>query len=253
MSLRYPILLTAVSVSICISAAHAVEPDPLAVKRGRDSFVASCGFCHGNDGTGSRAPDLVRSPTLMHDTAGETVGPVIRAGKPDEGMPAFPALTDAQIADIAAFLHSQRLAALHSNKVPGDYPVQKLLTGNKEAGKAYFNGAGGCVKCHSVTGDLKDVGRRYAPIMLQSRLLYPGGAKSTATVTLPSGEKVEGQIIARDEFRIALRDAAGWYRSFDLSKVKAEVHDPLEQHRALLKKYTDKDVHNLFAYLESLK
>jgi len=251
--LRYRIFFTALSVSICIAAAGAAEPDPAAVKRGKDRFVATCGFCHGNDGTGSRAPDLVRSPSLMHDTAGETIGPIIRNGKPDDGMPGFPAFTDAQIGEIAAFLHSQRLIALHSNRVPGDYPVEKLLTGNKEAGKAYFNGDGGCAKCHSITGDLKGVGGRYAPIMLQSRILYPNGAKLTATVTLPSGEKVEGQVIARDEFRIALRDPAGWYRSFDLSKVKAEVHDPLEQHRALLHKYTDKDIHNLFAYLESLK
>jgi cytochrome c oxidase cbb3-type subunit 3 len=230
----------------------AADPDAAAVKRGKERFVAACGFCHGNDGTGSRAPDLVRSPLLMHDTAGETIGPVIRNGKPDEGMPAFP-LTDPQIAEIAAFLHSQRLIALHSNRVPGDYPVQKLLTGNKEAGKAYFNGAGGCVKCHSITGDLKDVGRRYAPIMLQSRILYPSGAKMTVTVTLPSGQKIEGPLVARDEFTVALRDTAGWYRSYALAKVKAEVHDPLEEHRALLHKYTDKDIHNLFAYLESLK
>ncbi len=111
----------------------------------------------------------------MHDTNGETIGPVIRSGLPDDGMPAFP-FTDAQISDIAAFLHAQSLIALHSNRVPGDYPVEKLRTGSAEAGKAYFNGAGGCAKCHSVTGDLKEVGRRYAPIVLQSRILYPNRA-----------------------------------------------------------------------------
>jgi cytochrome c oxidase cbb3-type subunit 3 len=237
---------------IAISACAATQPDPAAVKRGKDKFVAACGFCHGNDGTGSRAPDLVRSPLLMHDTNGETIGPVIRSGMPDDGMPAFP-FTDPQISDIAAFLHAQALIALHSNRVPGDYPVEKLLTGNAEAGKAYFDGAGGCTKCHSVTGDLKDVGKRYAPIMLQSRILYPSGSKVTVTVTLPSGKTVEGTLIARDEFTVALHDAAGWYRSYALKNVRAELHDPLEEHRALLHKYTDKDIHNLFAYLESLK
>jgi cytochrome c oxidase cbb3-type subunit III len=237
---------------MCVPLASAAEPDPAAVKRGKDNFVATCGFCHGNDGTGSRAPDLVRSPLLMHDTNGDHIGPVIRGGMPDDGMPAFP-FTDAQIADIAAFLHAQALVALHSNRVPRDYPVEKLLTGNAEAGKAYFNGAGGCNKCHSVTGDLKEIGRHYSPLVLQSQILYPSGETMTATVTPASGEKVEGTVIARDEFSIALRDAAGWYRSYDLKRVKADVHDPLEQHRALLHQYTDKDVHNLFAYLESLK
>ena len=229
----------------------AAGPDPAAVQRGREKFVSTCGFCHGNDGTGARAPDLVRSPLVLHDTNGEQIGPVIRSGMPDEGMPAFP-LTDAQISDIAAFLHSQALIALRSNRVPKDYPVEKLLTGNAEAGKAYFNGAGGCVKCHSA-GDLKQAIRTYSPLTLQSRILYPSGAKITVTVTLPSGQKVEGTLVERDEFTVALRDSAGWYRSFPLDKVQAVFHDPLEEHRALLHKYTDKDVHNLFAYLESVK
>ncbi len=232
--------------------AMAAEPDPAAVKRGKVNFIATCGFCHGNDGTGSRAPDLVRSPILLHDTNGDHLGPIIRSGMPDDGMPAFP-LTDAQVEDISAFLHAQALAGLRSAKLPGDYPVEKLLTGNAEAGKAYFNGAGGCTKCHSVTGDLKEIAKHYTPIVLQTQILYPTGEKLTATVTLPSGQKVEGAVIARDEFSISLRDADGWYRSFDLKRVKADVHDQLEQHRALLHKYTDKDVHNLFAYLESLK
>src|SRR5580693_5703003 len=146
-------------ILLLVTPLIAAEPDPAAVKRGKDRFVSACGFCHGNDGTGSRAPDLVRSPILSHDTNGDRIGPIIRSGLPDDGMPAFP-FTDPQIADIAAFLHAQALVALHSNRVPGDYPVEKLLTGNAESGKAYFNGAGGCVKCHSVTGDLKEIGRR---------------------------------------------------------------------------------------------
>lgn len=241
-----------VGVSCGALAASAAEPDPAAVKRGKDTFVATCGFCHGNDGTGSRAPDLVRSPLLSHDTDGDKLGPVIRAGMPDEGMPAFP-LTDGQIKDISAFLHAQALIALHSNRVPGDYPVAKLLTGNADAGKAYFNGAGGCSQCHSAAGDLKGIANRYTAIALQSQILYPVGGKLTATITLPSGQKVDGTVAARDEFTIAIRNADGWYRSYDLKNVKVELHNPLERHRELLHQYTDKDVHNLFAYLETLK
>src|SRR5947209_2079664 len=132
-------------------------PAAQAVERGRKQFKATCGFCHGDDATGSRAPDLIRSPLLSHDVNGELIKPVIREGRPDKEMPAFPTLTEGQIADMVAFLHAQALAALHSAHVPKDYPVEKLLTGNAQAGKAYFNGAGGCSGCHSPTGDLAGI------------------------------------------------------------------------------------------------
>jgi cytochrome c oxidase cbb3-type subunit 3 len=249
---RHLIRKTLIALLLAAAVRADTAPAPDAVLRGRQLFVPACGFCHGNDATGSRGPDLVRSPLLSHDERGETIGPVIRAGRPDKGMPAF-AYKDSQIADLAAFLHSQALAALRSASVPGDYPVRKLLTGNAAAGKTYFAGAGGCSGCHSATGDLAGIGRKYQPIELQSRFLYPRGSKLKAAVTLPSGEKFSGALVHRDEFNIALIDAAGWYRSWPADRVRIEVADPLAAHRALLYKYADRDVHNLFAYLESLK
>lgn len=244
-------ILCAALLGWTLSAAEA--PSPQAVERGRKQFKASCGFCHGDDATGSRAPDLIRSPLLGHDVNGELLKPVIKDGRPDKGMPGFPTLTDSQISDMVAFLHAQALAALHSAHVPRDYPVEKLLTGNAQAGKAYFNGAGGCSGCHSPTGDLAGISKKYSPLDLQSRFLYPGKSKSTVTVTLPSGQQISGKLVHIDEFNVALRDAGGWYRSWPRDQVKAEVHDPLEAHRQLLYKYRDADVHNVFAYLESLK
>lgn len=135
-------------------AAAPAPPDP-AIERGRKEFQQSCSFCHGVDATGARAPDLVRSPLVAHDQKGDLIGGVIRTGRPDKGMPALP-LTDAQIADIVAFLHARAAEALASRHVSDTYPIEKLLTGNAEAGKAYFEGAGGCKNCHSVTGDLAD-------------------------------------------------------------------------------------------------
>ena len=35
--------------------------------------------------------------------------------------------------------------------------------------------------------------------------------------------------------------------------VKVDVKDPLERHRELLTRYTDADMHNMLAYLETLK
>lgn len=240
--------------ALAISTLSAADPpSPQAVERGRKQFKASCGFCHGDDATGSRAPDLIRSPLLGHDVNGELLKPVIKDGRPDKGMPGFPTLTDSQITDMVAFLHAQAFAALHSAHVPKDYPVEKLLSGNAQAGKAYFHGAGGCSGCHSPTGDLAGISRKYSPLDLQSRFLYPGRSNSTVTVTLRSGKQITGKLLHMDEFSVALRDSSGWYGSWMLDQVKAEVNDPLEAHRKLLYKYNDADVHNLFAYLESLK
>jgi len=74
-----------------------------------------------------------------------------------------------------------------------------------------------------------------------------------AVLTLPSGEQVKGPLAHADDFVIALRDDSGWYRSFLRDRVKVELQDPLTPHRQLLDKLRQADVHNLFAYLESLK
>src|SRR5271167_2250651 len=81
------------------------NPDPAAVERGRKDFIASCGFCHGNDATGNRAPDLIRSVLVNRDENGNLIGPVIKNGRPEKEMPAFPALSAQQISDMVTFLH----------------------------------------------------------------------------------------------------------------------------------------------------
>jgi cytochrome c oxidase cbb3-type subunit III len=225
--------------------------DP-AIERGHKQFGQACGFCHGLDATGARGPDLVRSPLVAHDVKGDRIGEVIRDGRPDKGMPAMP-LTDAQVSDIAAFLHARAAEALRSSGLPSVYPVEKLLTGNADAGKVFFHSAGGCNKCHSPTGDLDKVATKYSPIELEARMLYPDGRHTTATVTLPSGERIEGPVVHVDDFVVSLHDASGWYRSFSRDGVKVDLQDPLAAHREMLGKLTQTDVHNLFAYMETLK
>jgi cytochrome c oxidase cbb3-type subunit 3 len=230
---------------------QAAPQDP-AVERGHKQFQQSCGFCHGPDATGARGPDLVRSPLVAHDVKGDKIGEVIRLGRPDKGMPAMP-VTDQQVLDIAAYLHARALEAVRSAGVPSAYPIEKLLTGDPEAGKTFFNGAGGCKSCHSPTSDLATIATKYSPIDLEARMLYPHGKHIIAVVTLPSGEQLKGPLAHADDFVVALHDASGWYRSFSRDRVKVELQDPLSAHRELLDRLTQADVHNLFAYLESLK
>ena len=240
--------------------ARAQTPQPesqaqaAAVERGKKLFTQACAFCHGADATGARGPDLVRSPLVAHDVKGDLIGEVIRNGRPDKGMPPLPS-TPEQIADITAYLHARAKEAIDSSGVPAAYPVEKLLTGSAEKGKAFFEGAGGCKNCHSPAGDLSGVSRKYSSIELEAHMLYPDEKPVQATVTLPSGEQISGVVSHLDDFVVAIRigDKSGWYRSFARNGVKLELRDPLAAHRELLPKLTQDDVHNLFAYVYSLK
>jgi cytochrome c oxidase cbb3-type subunit III len=226
-----------------------------ATERGRALFKTNCAACHAEDATGGRGPDLIRSTLVRHDKNGDLIGPVITAGRVEKGMPPFP-LAESQIADIVAFIQSQLvLFDLHTRfgPYPNDIPAERLATGTVEAGKAYFNGPGGCNKCHSPTGDLAGIAKKYNPPDLEVRFLYPSGTPTTAVVTLPSGQKFEGTLLLNDGFYVAIQGKDGWYHSWPRSAVKIEVHDPLVAHAALLQKYTDADMHNLFTYLETLK
>jgi cytochrome c oxidase cbb3-type subunit III len=245
-------LIALVSAQNSAARPQTSADDKAAAERGRKQFEQSCGFCHGADATGARGPDLLRSPLVAHDVKGDQIGKVIHEGRPDKGMPAMP-LTDAQVLDIAAFLHARASEAIGSARVPKAYPVEKLLTGNAEAGRAFFDGAGGCNKCHSVTGDLAGIAGKHDSIDLEARMLYPEGKHAIAIVTLPSGEQVKGEVKHSDDFVIGLVDTSGWYRSFRRDRVKVELQDPLAAHRELLAKLTQADVHNLFAFLETLK
>jgi hypothetical protein len=131
--------------------------------------------------------------------------------------------------------------------------VSDLQTGNVEAGKAYFNGAGGCAKCHSPSGDLAGIASKYEGLQLEERMLYPKDVKSKVEVTLPSGKTLSGTLEYLDEFTVGMRDADGTYHSWRVGDVKYKVDAPVEAHVELFPKYTDDDIHNLMAYIQTLK
>jgi cytochrome c oxidase cbb3-type subunit III len=236
--------------------------DPGSVERGTTIFVEACGFCHGaNAKGGEKGPDLLRSVVVLDDENGNAIGPVILRGRPDKGMPRFP-FTPQQIADIAAFLHNSIKNAIERD----NYKILNIVTGDPTAGADYFNGAGHCTSCHSVTGDLKGIGAKYEPVTLQGKFLQPNYTWTegtpprtvfavTATVTLPSGESFTGALEHYDDFNIALRDSSGTYHSFQRANgvPHVEIHNRLQAHVDLLSRYTDADIHNLTAYLVTLK
>ncbi len=229
-------------------------PDAAAAARGEKLYAPNCGFCHGEKARGAQGPNLIRSVAVLDDEKGELIGPTIRKGRPDQGMPAFPAFSDAELNDMAQFLHLQ--VELVANR--GLYKRLNVVTGDRAAGEAWFNGAGGCKSCHSPTGDLAHIGSRYHPDQLQTRIIWTGGGRGSTraqqvTVTPPNGPAVTGTLRQMDDFDISIYDASGNYRSWSRQEVKVEIEDRLVGHRQLLEKYTDKDMHDLTAYLVTLK
>jgi cytochrome c oxidase cbb3-type subunit 3 len=226
---------------------------PELVESGAALFRQDCSFCHGRDATGGETgPDLTRSRLVRADVDGDKIGPVVRNGRPDKGMPPF-ARSDQQIASLVAFIHTQQNA--QNNRGGGRKGVDPsdLQTGNVEAGKKYFEGAGGCANCHSPTGDLAGIASRYKGLELEQNMLYPRHAKSKVTVTLASGETVTGTLAYRDEFTIALTDASDTYRSWRTKDVQYKIEAPMNAHVEQFSKYTDADIHNLMAYLQTLQ
>ncbi len=261
-------LISIVAVAVAIAGVRAQEGqfDRAAVDRGRELLVNQCGFCHGaNARGGSSGPDLTRSELVQSDEGGKDLGPFLRAGRPDKGMPAFE-LTPPQVKDLAEFLH----ASIFLNANRRLYKVLDILVGDPKAGEAYFNGVGKCSTCHSITGDLKGVGRKYEPVALQQKFLMPRGGRGEGpprpayldksalrvTVTLPNRQAVKGVLVRLTDFDVTVYDpetsqTRSFARNGDVPKV--DVFDPLQAHVDLWSRWTDADIHNMTAYLASLK
>jgi cytochrome c oxidase cbb3-type subunit 3 len=257
-------------------AAGAVQTSPPEQSAaGQTLFAAQCGFCHGRDATGGQTgPDLTESELVASDVKGDKIAPVVRNGRVDKGMPPFN-LSENDMAAVVAYIHSQKTKI---DAQPGRrrrVTEADLASGTAEAGQLYFNGAGGCAKCHSPAGDLAGVGARFRGLALLQQMLYPrrtppptgapaatgaraasGPAKEAlvkATVTLPSGATVTGPLAYRDEFTIAVTDPAGYYRAWPTRQVKFTIENRLAWHIEQLSKYTDKDMHDVYAYLLTLR
>jgi len=240
--------------------------DPASVERGRALYGVNCAFCHGSDARGGEGgPNLLRAQIMLNDKNGELIAPVVQNGRPDAGMPKMN-LSMAQITDVANFVHSFHVGGYDISR----HPPPSVLVGDAKAGEAYFTSK--CASCHSVTGDLKGIGAKFEdPKLLQNFFVMPGGGgrggfgrggevpsnipPTTVTVTLAGNQKVAGRLERIDDFIVTLTQADGTPRTFrrDGDTPKVEIHDPLAPHRELLRVYTDTDIHNLTAYLVTVK
>lgn len=254
------------------------EPeDPALVARGSDLYSLECRGCHGPDLRGGEmgGPNLLRRQLVLNDQNGELLLPVIQGSRKDQGMPAIKMTAD-DVKAVAAFIHSVLAKAPGQGAPPPGPPVElNVLVGDAKAGEAYF--AAKCGACHSATGDLRAIGARsLPPVQLQNLWVAGGGGRGgrgaappsgprpapmttrrevKVTVTLPNRQRIEGRLDYIDDFLVALTQADGTPRSFrrDGETPNVDVKDPLEAHRNLLATYTDKDIHDVTAYLASLK
>ena len=254
--------------------------DPVVIARGKQLFEVNCRLCHGADlrGGDMGGVNLLRSNLVLTDQHGELILPVVHNGRQTPGMPPmppFPQIPDDDVKAIAEYIHSVAATMRgQGNPPPGTEPVVlNIVVGDANAGKTYFQAK--CASCHSPTGDLQGIGMRYAdPVQLQNSWVAGGGGRGgrgrgaaaagggaargrdlTVTVTQASGQKVEGRLDRLDDFLVVLTPADGVQRSFrrDGDVPKVELHDPLAGHKQLLPVYTDKDIHDVTAYLVTLK
>lgn len=248
--------------------------DKAAAARGKKAYLTNCAYCHGEDARGGEngGPNLLRSEYLLKDRDGDVLRQFLLNKNETshvgirEGVLKF-GFTKGQASDIAAFItdistfiHEFRVTSRDAGRIR----PPTILVGDPKAGEAYFGAH--CAACHSVTGDLKGIATRIGdPRTLQQRWLMPrvyggrGAATSprgvTVTVTRSNGQVIEGTLGRFDDFIVVVTDANGEEHMIDRvsEKPKVEVHDPMQPHRDLLATYTDKDIHDLTAWLVTIK
>jgi mono/diheme cytochrome c family protein len=239
--------------------------DSKAVDVAEPLWSSDCATCHGKDARGTaRGPNLVRSMVVLSDRYGSKIGPYLRTEHPKLPSGKSIEVTDTQVLLFAHLLRSRLNDTLRGAPMfkPGN-----ILVGDSKAGAAYFSGEGGCAKCHSASSDLAGIASRITdPVNLQQRFLFPaigaglrgGGGRAApvvrVTVTPPSGPAVTGALVHLDDFYVTLRGEDGQPRTFRRAPdVRVVKEDPFAAHIALLDQITDAQIHDVVAYLWTLK
>jgi cytochrome c oxidase cbb3-type subunit 3 len=236
--------------------------DPAVIAHGKALYAVSCQGCHGPDlrGGDMGGPNLLRSQVALTDIDGESIVPIIQGARQSMGMPKIP-LSPEDAKTVAAYVRSVVATIGRAGVPPSEQQPVDIVVGNASDGADYF--ARTCAGCHSPEGDLRGIASRVASPKALQNLWVTGGAKgqkndrtaATATVTLPSGESLQGQLVRIDDFLVTLKLSDGAFRTFTRqgNSPKVLIQDPLKAHKDLLPKYTDKDIHDVTAYLVTLK
>jgi cytochrome c oxidase cbb3-type subunit 3 len=228
-------------------------PDKAAAALGAPLFQHDCAFCHGPLGRGAIAPSLITSDVVLDDSHGEKLIPFLKKGRPAKGMPAFATVSDDQLKDISEFLHLQ----VEDVANRGAYHVLNILVGNADQGQAYV--VAHCASCHSVASFAHIADRFRSPDQLQREWVWPSRSKDpalavTARVALPNGSTVTGRVTQVSDFRITVVDLKGNSHAIDRTRgVRVELHDPLAAHQAMIMTLTNGAMHDVTAYLETLR
>lgn len=241
--------------------------DAALIERGGQIYTANCRFCHGADlrGGDSGGPNLLRSQLVFNDKEGELIGPLVVQGSQTPGvgmMPPIP-MSEDDIRSLAAYLHSvQATMQRQGNPPPGEEKILNVLVGDAAAGKDYFEST--CASCHSAD-EMRGLSAKLPEAMDLQNYWVRGGpdgrsggeapTPTTVKVTAADGKTYEGELVRYDDFFVALRQSEGGYRSFSRrgGGLEIEIDNPRQAHLELLPKYADKNIHDVTAYLASLK
>jgi len=263
------------AVTFAASAQMAMGPndkpkvDPAAADRGRKTYAAECIGCHGTQTRGTeKGSNLIRSVLVLRDRYGSEIGPFLKKGHPLQTSKSSAALTEDQVKDLAHFIRQRIDDTLRGSPI---FQPQNVLTGDAKAGAAYFNGEGKCATCHSATANnLAGFGAKYQPIDIQQRFLFPGPGRGggrgrggppppnpnavRVTVTPQSGQAISGVLVQMDDFLVTLREEDGTLRTIRrVPGMNVVKNNPLAFHIDLLPRITDKQMHDVVAYLETMK
>jgi len=257
--------------------ARTTPVDQAAHDRGRAIWASECISCHGSQARGSETgPNIIRTRTVNFDhsaqQAGSVLGPYLKAGHPTQSGKPSASFTDEEVVALANFLRQRVNDTMRGSPI---FVVGDILVGDAKAGETYFKGEGGCAACHTATAhSLAGIGTRYAPVDLQQRMLFPGGAGGrggrgggaaagppapnpnavTVTIAPASGAPLSGVLVEDSDFYVTLRDAEGTIRVVRRAPgMKVTKTNPLQAHIDLLDRISDKQIHDVVAYLATMK
>jgi len=224
---------------------------PEGIAQGAALFQTHCSYCHGARGEGGRGADLTNGQ-YRHGGSDANLFTSVRNGIPGTEMPAVRA-TDEEVWKMVAFVKRLGTAGLRE-KAPGD----------PSAGKAVYQGKGGCTVCHSIGReggslgpDLSDVGRRRRLLYLEESLVTPEAdvplRYRAIQVVTKSGQTVAGIRLNEDDISIQLRDQNDNLRSFLKQSLRDIRHDKPSLMPAYGSILSRKEIEDVVAYLSSLR